>query len=72
MISSIFIRYGGFEFSLQNPLGNLNLTLFSQDVQDLLEALRVPLPLQVNASGEIINFENLTQLRGTFDKVKVR
>ncbi|XP_059350163.1 phospholipid-transporting ATPase ABCA1-like [Daphnia carinata] len=64
-------RFGGFEFGLQNPFGNLNLTLFSQDVQNLLGALRFPLPLQANASGEILNFENLAQLRGSFDKVKV-
>ena len=69
--NTIFIRTGGFEFGLQNPLEGLNLTLFSQDVQDLLEALRFPLPLQLNASGEILNFENLTRLNGTFDKVKV-
>lgn len=69
---SISIRFGGFEFGLQNPFGNLNLTLFSQDVQDLLGALRFPLALQANASGEILNFENLAQLRGTFDKIKVR
>jgi hypothetical protein len=56
---------------LQNPLEGLNLTLFSQDVQSLLEALRFPLPLRLNASGEILNFENLTRLNGTFDKVKV-
>ncbi|XP_046463654.1 ATP-binding cassette sub-family A member 7-like isoform X2 [Daphnia pulex] len=64
-------RSGGFEFGLQNPFEGLNLTLFSKDVQDLMESMRFPLPLQLNASGEILNFENITRLSGTFDKVKV-
>ncbi len=50
----------------------MNLTLFSQDIENLLEALKLPGLFQGNASAQIANFENLTRIRGTFDNVKVR
>ena len=67
-----YIRAGGFEFGFNNPLSNSNLTLFSQDIEDLLTALRLSGLLQQNISDQIMNFENLTRIQGTFDNVKVR
>lgn len=65
-------RNGGFEFGVRNPLRNFNFSQFAQDADDLLKALRFGELLQLNATSEIMNFENMTRVLGTFDNVKVR
>lgn len=64
-------RIGGFEFGVRNILMNFNFTQFSQDAEDLLQALKFLEPLQLNVSAQIMNFENISRFTGTFDNIKV-
>lgn len=68
---SLLLRFGGFEFEVAKPLNKLNFTVLSQDLQNLALASRLEQFLQLDTARKILNFENVTRLLGSLERIKV-
>jgi len=70
MFISFFLRIGGFEFGVKNPLNQLNLSILSQDLQNLLSAARLDQIFQ-QVINQDVPLDNATRILGTMDNIKV-